>query len=406
MSELGFAFIDVETTGLDVRGKDRIVEIGIVLTDSAFGIEREFETLINPRRDVGPTSIHGISASDVLHAPDFRSLATLVANLLQGRVVVGHNVNFDVSILDSEFRRVGLEVEWGNPICTLLTSTGAFRGKLPRRLTDLTDALEIEHELAHSALSDARACLAVAQRIEQASPRIFTSSNEDDTFRAVLPDTFEAVDCLTRSDRNVVQQSGTFIQAVVARIPAGYSGAKNVEYFEMLDRALSDFDIDLQEKNQLVSLAETLGLAIDDIDQSHQAYVREMALAAKADGEISDAERKQIYRVAELLGVSTLFCEQNLVISPEDARSEMAGLAAKILLTAGKVVLLTGDMNPSKEHFESKFRTLGFVVASGISKKVDVLFAGDPATQSGKALKARQYGIPVLSIYDWELYVG
>jgi DNA polymerase III subunit epsilon len=406
LSDLGFAFLDVETTGLDVRGNDRVVEIGVVLTDSQFRIEREFETLINPRRDVGPTSIHGISAADVLHAPDFSSLAPLIASLLHGRVVVGHNVRFDMSILDAEFRRAGLEVEWGNPICTILASSGAFRGKFPRRLSDLAAALGIEHELAHSALSDTKACMAVAQRIEQASPRVLTSSNPDDTFRASLPGTFDPVDCLTRSDRKVVQQGGTYIQTVVARIPAGYSGAKNVEYFEMLDRALADFDIDQQEKNHLVSLAETLGLAIDDIDQAHQAYVREMALSAKADGEISDTERKQIYRVAELLGVSTLFCEQNLVISPEDAKSEIAGISPKTLLTAGKVVLLTGDMDPNKEHFESKFKDLGLVIASGISKKVDVLFAGDPASQSGKAVKARQYGIPVLSIYDWELYVS
>ena len=406
MSDLGFAFLDVETTGLDVRGKDRVVEIGVVLTDNQFRIEREFETLVNPRRDVGPTSIHGITAADVLHAPDFALLAPMIASLLQGLVVGGHNVQFDVSILDAEFRRAGLDVEWGNPICTLLASSGAFRGKLPRRLTDLATALGIEHELAHSALSDTKACMAVARRIEEASPRVLTSCNADDTFRAVLPGTFDSVDCLTRSDRDVLHQSGTFIQAVVARIPAGYSGAKNVEYFEMLDRALGDFDIDQQEKNQLVSLAQTLGLAIDDIDRAHQAYVREMALAAKADGEISDTERKQIYRVAELLGVSTLFCEQNLVISPEDAKSEIAGISARTLLTAGKIVLLTGDMDPNKEHFEAKFRTLGLVIASGMSKKVDVLFAGDPASQSGKAVKARQYGIPVLSIYDWELYVG
>lgn len=405
MSDLGFAFLDVETTGLNVRGNDRVVEVAVVLTDSNFVVECDFETLVNPHRDVGPTSIHGITASDVEHAPDFSSVASTLARLLQGRAVVGHNVRFDVSMLDAEFKRVGIEVNWGNPICTLLCSSSAFHGRLPRGLTDLTGALGIEHDLAHSALSDTKACVSLAERIEQASPGIFTSISQEDLFSTISDLAPQTVSTSTRSDRRKVQ-AGTYIQAIVSRIPAGYTGARNVQYFSLLDGVLSDFVIDSDEKAQLVSLAQDLGLGIDDLDMVHQAYVREMSIAAKADGVVTDSERKQIYRVAELLGVSTLFCEQNLVISPEDAKSEISNVTSKVLLSAGKVVLLTGDMNPSKEHFESLFKSHGLEIASGISKKVDVLFAGDPASQSGKATKARQYGIPVLSVYDWELYVG
>ena len=59
---------DTETTGL---GRcDRVVEIAAITMDPRTGeIIDKFETLINPERDIGPTSIHGITASMVETAP-------------------------------------------------------------------------------------------------------------------------------------------------------------------------------------------------------------------------------------------------------------------------------------------------------------------------------------------------
>ena len=56
-----YAVIDVETTGL--HNQDRIVEIAIVTLDQDLTVVDEFDTLVDPGRDVGPTGIHGITAS-------------------------------------------------------------------------------------------------------------------------------------------------------------------------------------------------------------------------------------------------------------------------------------------------------------------------------------------------------
>src|ERR687886_2108778 len=84
------AVLDVETTGLSPR-TDRIVELGVVLLDDRGEVEAEFETLINPGRDVGPTHLHGIRAADVAEAPSFAEVAPYLRSLLSGRVVVAHN---------------------------------------------------------------------------------------------------------------------------------------------------------------------------------------------------------------------------------------------------------------------------------------------------------------------------
>ena len=106
---MGFAVVDVETTGL-FFSKDRVVEIAVVRLDEDAAVVDEFSTLINPRRDVGQTRIHGIAAADVVDAPTFEEAAALIWALLAGRVLVAHNVRFDFGMLDAEFGRCGVRL--------------------------------------------------------------------------------------------------------------------------------------------------------------------------------------------------------------------------------------------------------------------------------------------------------
>jgi DNA polymerase III epsilon subunit-like protein len=64
-----FAVVDVETTGFGA--KDRIIELGIILIDED-KITHEWETLVNPERDISNSDIHGITASMVSLAPTFK----------------------------------------------------------------------------------------------------------------------------------------------------------------------------------------------------------------------------------------------------------------------------------------------------------------------------------------------
>ncbi|GII59244.1 hypothetical protein Pth03_76330 [Planotetraspora thailandica] len=68
---LGYAVIDVETTGLRPFWHDRVVEVGIVHLDPA----GEWTTLVDPERDLGPQHIYGITAADIRHAPTFGEIA-------------------------------------------------------------------------------------------------------------------------------------------------------------------------------------------------------------------------------------------------------------------------------------------------------------------------------------------
>ncbi|MEU6717374.1 exonuclease domain-containing protein [Nonomuraea sp. NPDC046802] len=58
----GYAVIDTETTGLRPTWHDRIIELGIVHLDASGEITREWGSLVNPGRDLGPQRIHRITA--------------------------------------------------------------------------------------------------------------------------------------------------------------------------------------------------------------------------------------------------------------------------------------------------------------------------------------------------------
>jgi DNA polymerase-3 subunit epsilon len=89
------AVIDVETTGLNPYRHDRVVEVAAVLVVPGQGVSAELATLVNPERDIGPTSIHGITASDIINAPRFADIVGHLTDVLRGAVaLVGYNVRF------------------------------------------------------------------------------------------------------------------------------------------------------------------------------------------------------------------------------------------------------------------------------------------------------------------------
>ena len=157
------AFLDLETTGRTI-GLDRIVEIG-VLKVTPEGKEVQLETRVNPemRIPMEATQIHGISDGDVRNQPNFRKVAPRLARFLQGCDLAGYNIlNFDLPMLESEFRRVDmpLSVE-GRQV---VDAMAIYVQKEPR---DLKAAYRFycgsEHQGAHSASADARACWEVLQ---------------------------------------------------------------------------------------------------------------------------------------------------------------------------------------------------------------------------------------------------
>ncbi len=102
--------LDTETTGVDARKGDRIIEIGCVELINHCTTGRVFQKHVNPQRPVseGAFAVHGISDAFLADKPLFADIADDLLTFLGDATLVIHNASFDVGFLDMELNRVGL----------------------------------------------------------------------------------------------------------------------------------------------------------------------------------------------------------------------------------------------------------------------------------------------------------
>jgi DNA polymerase-3 subunit epsilon len=109
--------LDTETTGLDARRGDRLIEIGCVEMINRFPTGREFHTFLNPEtRDVHPDAeaVHGLSTAFLKDKPFFRDIADAFIGFIGDDPLIIHNASFDVGFLNMELeltKRPGIAFE-------------------------------------------------------------------------------------------------------------------------------------------------------------------------------------------------------------------------------------------------------------------------------------------------------
>ncbi|HXF86319.1 MAG TPA: exonuclease domain-containing protein [Anaerolineales bacterium] len=155
LSSARFAFLDLETTGLSPWFGDRICEVGIVVSEGK-RIKEQYQQLVNPERPLSPAaaSITGLADAELVSAPRFADIAESVIGLLNEAVVVCHNAQFDLQFLDSEFKRLGSDLQIPNLIDTLILARQYF--VLPSyTLSYLAEAFHVPRRGSRRALDDA-----------------------------------------------------------------------------------------------------------------------------------------------------------------------------------------------------------------------------------------------------------
>lgn len=155
MSNL-YSIIDIETTGGNPK-VDRITEIAIFLHDGEKVIDT-FTSLVNPTMPIPDfiSRLTGIDNEMVRDAPQFYEIARKVVEITQGSIFVAHNVRFDYSFVQREFRQLGYTFS-RKQLCTVKLSRKLLPGLKSYSLKNLCKALKITNEAAHRAAGDAKA---------------------------------------------------------------------------------------------------------------------------------------------------------------------------------------------------------------------------------------------------------
>jgi len=154
--------LDTETTGLNARMGDRVIEIGCIELLSRSVTDRHFHSYLNPQREIdeGATRVHGLTLEFLADKPKFPDIAGEFVEYISGAELIIHNAAFDVEFLDQELSFAGLKKlsEYApNVIDTLAMARELHPGKR-NGLDALCEryAVNNSHRTLHGALLDAR----------------------------------------------------------------------------------------------------------------------------------------------------------------------------------------------------------------------------------------------------------
>ena len=181
------AFLDVETTGLSVT-RDRIIEIGILKVEKGKVIDT-FSSLINPQTYVSPyiENITNIPLHDLEKAPTFYEVQERILEMLDGSVMVAHNVRFDYGFLRNEFKRYGKSFT-SKHFCTARLSRFLFPKIRHHNLDSIIQRFSIQCENRHRAFDDAKVLWEYLQIMQKTiSEKKFTEAIKKAMLKPSIP---------------------------------------------------------------------------------------------------------------------------------------------------------------------------------------------------------------------------
>ncbi len=150
---------DTETTGLDPKTGDRMVEIGCVEMIGRVETGRTFHAFFNPERDmpVEAEKVHGLSSAFLATKPRFAEVADELLAFLGDAPLVAHNAGFDMGFLNNELALAGrAPIDMARMIDTVAIARRKHPGaKLSLDALCTRYGIDRSHRVKHGALLDA-----------------------------------------------------------------------------------------------------------------------------------------------------------------------------------------------------------------------------------------------------------
>ena len=177
--------LDTETTGLSVKEGHRIVEIGCLELENLIPTKNKFHCYLNPERKVSEKAleVHGYTDDFLSTKKKFSNIADDFLNFINGKRLIIHNAEFDLSHLNNELKILGKNLIENEIIDTLSLARDKFPGA-SISLDALCKRFRIDNSkrIRHTALVDCELLSKVyVNLIDQKEPTLdFLSQDSDD----------------------------------------------------------------------------------------------------------------------------------------------------------------------------------------------------------------------------------
>ena len=158
LSNATYVCLDLETTGLSAQ-YDRVIEFGAVKLKNDLQIGK-LDILIDPgiKLSEGTKSLTHITDEMLVGKPKFKEAWNQIKEFIGDAIIVTHNTVFDISFLNGELERLGLEPIKNPVIDTLSLSRYLFADAKSHTLSSLSKRLDLDiydDDKAHRADFDA-----------------------------------------------------------------------------------------------------------------------------------------------------------------------------------------------------------------------------------------------------------
>ena len=177
--------LDTETTGISVRDGHRIVEIGCIELDDLVSTKKTFHCYLNPEIKVSEKAleVHGYTDEFLSKQVKFIDVVDKFLDFIDGKRLVIHNAEFDLSHLNNELNLLGKSKIKNEVIDTLALARDKFPGS-PINLDALCKRYNIDNtkRTKHTALIDCDLLAKVyINLLDQKEPRLDFTSNVNST---------------------------------------------------------------------------------------------------------------------------------------------------------------------------------------------------------------------------------
>ena len=149
--------LDTETTGLSVKDGHRLVEIGCIELENLIPTKNKFHCYLNPERKVSEKAleVHGYTDEFLSSKKKFKEVVQEFLDFINGKRLIIHNAEFDLSHLNNELKIIGKETLKNEIVDTLQLARDKYPGS-PLSLDALCKRYRIDNSkrVQHTALID------------------------------------------------------------------------------------------------------------------------------------------------------------------------------------------------------------------------------------------------------------
>jgi len=340
---------------------EHLIEIAVITLTLA-GEVSEWHTLICPERDIHAESEHGLTSSDIAHAPSFQDIAGDLADQISNACAVGFGIRRSLKILTAEMHDSGIETDIAEnyfDIYNIFSKKGLAKADLPS-----------EPDRSSPSLLQARTAMHLFiqfyEHIDELGTPVACSGS--------IPPTSGRVLHRGRNNWNQMDDRASVDLTL---------------YIKLLNDIMEDGKIDPDEAEKLRKFeAEKFGMNTSAKITAKRAYIHKEIDRALEDEILDESEDIHLHNITKQLHQGSDIIERRL----RQFKMREIELGP---LSNGALVVRTGVLQGMNESdIEQILSEHGFNLHGNITKEVQLIVAADLESNSSKARKARKYSIP------------